>query len=332
MLQTHVMFCSLFLGCLLKAMARYLHGPHAAPSKCSLCCLKRHCKMTDPAVTASHCHPSLQVEAKMQMEQTVAEARLEQVYQHYKKKHSHPEGELVALTQKDRLRIDLLRAESDDKRDKKDRSPQGAVSRWVPGWIRGQNRRSSGTGERPSTSGATSHPSSRPPSAAGPSGNGGSGGGGSAAAAGGTVTYAALVAGQGSGSGSVSGRGEPATEAERRMAAREISADSKSLPRAASLQLPAPVNCQFRDRHPDMCVVRVRRNHLVEDAMDEISRQLKKDLFKPLRVHFIGEEGIDAGGVKKEFFQLLVTELLCPDYGLLVRPRLLVSRGYGSFL
>ena len=35
-------------------------------------------------------------------------------------------------------------------------------------------------------------------------------------------------------------------------------------------------------------------------------------------VHFIGEEGIDAGGVKKEFFQLLVTELLCPDYGLLV--------------
>lgn len=52
--------------------------------------------------------------------------------------------------------------------------------------------------------------------------------------------------------------------------------------------------------------------------MDEVSRQLKKDLFKPLRVHFIGEEGIDAGGVKKEFFQLLVTELLCPDYGLLV--------------
>jgi hypothetical protein len=68
-----------------------------------------------------------------------------------------------------------------------------------------------------------------------------------------------------------------------------------------------------------MCIVRVRRNHLVEDAMDEISRQFKKDLFKPLRVHFIGEEGIDAGGVKKEFFQLLVTELLCPDYGLLVR-------------
>jgi hypothetical protein len=35
-------------------------------------------------------------------------------------------------------------------------------------------------------------------------------------------------------------------------------------------------------------------------------------------VHFIGEEGIDAGGVKKEFFQLLVGELLSPDYGMLV--------------
>lgn len=56
----------------------------------------------------------------------------------------------------------------------------------------------------------------------------------------------------------------------------------------------------------------------VQDALDEIARQRPRDLYKPLRVHFIGEDGIDAGGVKKEFFQLLVTELLCPDYGMLV--------------
>lgn len=55
-----------------------------------------------------------------------------------------------------------------------------------------------------------------------------------------------------------------------------------------------------------------------QDALSEISRQRQRDLTKPLRVHFIGEDGIDAGGVKKEFFQLLVTELLCPDYGMLV--------------
>lgn len=51
----------------------------------------------------------LQVEAKMQMEQTVAEARLEQVYQHYKKSRTQLESELVALTSKDRLRIELLK-------------------------------------------------------------------------------------------------------------------------------------------------------------------------------------------------------------------------------
>ncbi len=45
--------------------------------------------------------------------------------------------------------------------------------------------------------------------------------------------------------------------------------------------------------------------------------QVRRDLFKPLRVHFIGEEGIDAGGVKKEFFALLLAELLKPEYGLM---------------
>ena len=38
----------------------------------------------------------------------------------------------------------------------------------------------------------------------------------------------------------------------------------------------------------------------------------------PATPHATGEEGIDAGGVKKEFFQLLVAELLSPDYGMLV--------------
>ena len=33
----------------------------------------------------------------------------------------------------------------------------------------------------------------------------------------------------------------------------------------------------------------------MQDALDEIARQKQRDLFKPLRVHFIGEDGIDAG-------------------------------------
>ena len=65
-----------------------------------------------------------------------------------------------------------------------------------------------------------------------------------------------------------------------------------------------------------------------QDALDEIARQRPKDLFKPLRVHFIGEEGIDAGGVKKEFFQLLVAELLCPDYGMLIQNPVRIEPSY----
>jgi hypothetical protein len=62
-----------------------------------------------------------------------------------------------------------------------------------------------------------------------------------------------------------------------------------------SMHLPRPSECAMPGSHSDMCLVRVRRTHLVEDALDEIARQYRRDLFKPLRVHFIGEEGIDAG-------------------------------------
>ena len=45
-----------------------------------------------------------------------------------------------------------------------------------------------------------------------------------------------------------------------------------------------------RSFHPDSLA-----RACVQDALDEIARQKPKDLFKPLRVHFIGEDGIDAG-------------------------------------
>lgn len=89
------------------------------------------------------------------------------------------------------------------------------------------------------------------------------------------------------------------------------------LARQGSLGLPCPEESGFPATHPDMCIIRVRRGHLLEDALDEVARQRPRDLFKPLRVHFIGEDGVDAGGVKKEFFQLLMAELLCADYGML---------------
>lgn len=42
------------------------------------------------------------------------------------------------------------------------------------------------------------------------------------------------------------------------------------------------------------------------------------DLKKQLFVEFEGEQGIDEGGVSKEFFQLVVEEIFNPDYGNLI--------------
>jgi ubiquitin-protein ligase E3 A len=40
------------------------------------------------------------------------------------------------------------------------------------------------------------------------------------------------------------------------------------------------------------------------------------DLKKQLYVEFAGEQGLDEGGVSKEFFQLVVEHIFNPDYGM----------------
>lgn len=44
------------------------------------------------------------------------------------------------------------------------------------------------------------------------------------------------------------------------------------------------------------------------------------DLKKQLYVEFEGEQGVDEGGVSKEFFQLVVEEIFNPDIGTQLRP------------
>uniref|UniRef100_A0A671RTN1 HECT domain-containing protein n=1 Tax=Sinocyclocheilus anshuiensis TaxID=1608454 RepID=A0A671RTN1_9TELE len=63
-------------------------------------------------------------------------------------------------------------------------------------------------------------------------------------------------------------------------------------------------------------VLHVRRNHLVSDALRELTVYNDVDLKKPLKVIFDGEEAVDAGGVTKEFFLLLLKELIDPIYGM----------------
>lgn len=62
-------------------------------------------------------------------------------------------------------------------------------------------------------------------------------------------------------------------------------------------------------------IVLIRRESLVEDALNSLVNA-GKDLKKPLKVKFKDEPGIDEGGVQKEFFQLLVRELLDVEYGM----------------
>lgn len=53
--------------------------------------------------------------------------------------------------------------------------------------------------------------------------------------------------------------------------------------------------------------IQVRRKHIVPDSLKAI-RDHQGDFLKALRVSFIGEEGIDAGGLRKEWFMLLTKE------------------------
>lgn len=53
------------------------------------------------------------------------------------------------------------------------------------------------------------------------------------------------------------------------------SIESQLVRREGSMHLPRPADCQVQGTHSDMCIVRVRRNHLVEDALDEIARQYR---------------------------------------------------------
>lgn len=62
----------------------------------------------------------------------------------------------------------------------------------------------------------------------------------------------------------------------------------------------------------------VRRDCLVEDSLAAVSEVIgsgTEDVKKGLRITFRGEEGIDGGGLRKEWFLLLVREVFNPDHG-----------------
>uniref|UniRef100_A0A9J7XLC7 HECT-type E3 ubiquitin transferase n=1 Tax=Cyprinus carpio carpio TaxID=630221 RepID=A0A9J7XLC7_CYPCA len=61
----------------------------------------------------------------------------------------------------------------------------------------------------------------------------------------------------------------------------------------------------------------IRRDHLLEDAFNQIMCYSRKDLQRSrLYVSFVGEEGLDYSGPSREFFFLVSRELFNPYYGL----------------
>lgn len=68
-------------------------------------------------------------------------------------------------------------------------------------------------------------------------------------------------------------------------------------------------------------VFKVRRECLVEDSLQAVSEVVgagQEEIKKGLRIEFIGEEGVDAGGLRKEWGLELVREIFDPYHGLFV--------------
>jgi ubiquitin-protein ligase E3 A len=63
-------------------------------------------------------------------------------------------------------------------------------------------------------------------------------------------------------------------------------------------------------------VLKIRRENIVEDTMTQIARIPPEEFKKPLKVQFVGEEGVDEGGVQKEFFLVMIRKLLDPQYAM----------------
>ncbi|KAI9326055.1 hypothetical protein DFJ73DRAFT_767125 [Zopfochytrium polystomum] len=62
------------------------------------------------------------------------------------------------------------------------------------------------------------------------------------------------------------------------------------------------------------CHITVRRNNIFEDAYAEIMRHPATDLKKKLFIKFHGEDGLDYGGLSREFFYLMSKEMFNPFY------------------
>jgi ubiquitin-protein ligase E3 A len=62
--------------------------------------------------------------------------------------------------------------------------------------------------------------------------------------------------------------------------------------------------------------LRVRRDHLLEDTVFAVQQAPPGHLARHLMVTFDGEDGLDLGGVSRDFFYTLTSQLFSPNYGM----------------
>ena len=65
-------------------------------------------------------------------------------------------------------------------------------------------------------------------------------------------------------------------------------------------------------------VVEIRRNFLLNDSINKIMSMTLSELRRNWRIYFTGEDGLDAGGLTREWFKLVTDEIFNPDLGMWV--------------
>ena len=71
----------------------------------------------------------------------------------------------------------------------------------------------------------------------------------------------------------------------------------------------------FLNRNKFNLILNIIRDHLIEDTLNEVSKP-DMNFQTKLKVKFAGEQGVDEGGVRKEFFILLIRQIFDPNYGM----------------
>ncbi|KAG8435235.1 hypothetical protein GDO86_013257 [Hymenochirus boettgeri] len=103
------------------------------------------------------------------------------------------------------------------------------------------------------------------------------------------------------------------------IAAKKVIIQKDSEQQMISIARQSLVDKVSRRQKPDMNMlflnIKVRRLQLVSDSLDELTRK-RTDLKKKLKVTFVGEAGLDMGGLTKEWFLLLIRQIFHPDYGM----------------